>query len=45
MLDMIKKVVIKIKAEIETERKNREASEANLLGLLESICTKLHTTS
>lgn len=43
MLDMVKDIISKIKNEIEIERKNREASEENLLTLLEGTCGKLQS--
>ena len=39
---MLKEMVGKVKADIESERKEREQVEEQLLGLLESTTQKLH---
>ena len=38
---MLRSIINKIKEECEIERKNREATETNLLNLLEETCAKL----
>ena len=40
-LDMLRSIINKIKEECEIEKKNREATETNLLNLLEETCAKL----
>lgn len=39
--ELMKNVVMKIKEEIELERKTRENTQENLLGLLEETCHKI----
>ena len=38
---MLRSIINKIKTEMENEKKNREATEENLLTLLEETCNKL----
>ena len=45
LLDMVKEMISRIKGEIEGEKKEREASEDNLLALLEETCAKLHLST
>ena len=42
MLGTLKEMISRIKAEIQTERKEREATEDNLFKLIEETCAKLN---
>lgn len=41
MLDLIKQLVSKVKKGIEDERRERETSHDNILGLVEEACNKI----
>ena len=38
-------MIAKMKADVEAEKKDREACEDSLLGILEDTCNKLHAAS
>ena len=45
ILELLRDMVNRIKAELENEKKERESSEETLLSLLEETCTKLNTAT
>ena len=41
IFETMKDLVNRVKLELEAEKRDREASEENILGLIENACTKL----